>query len=132
MSDTDAITETLVRYATAVDTRDWELLRSCFLPDVVADYGNVGQWVDLTGLVDFMEEAHAGFGVSNHMLSNIVVRVDGDRAAATSSVHAVLVFASDASQWVDMVGRYEDQLRRTADGWRIGRRTFRPTRFLSS
>jgi 3-phenylpropionate/cinnamic acid dioxygenase small subunit len=132
MSDVEAITAVLVRYATAVDRRDWALFRSCFLDDVVADYGDAGRWDGLDGLVEFMAAAHVGFSATNHMLSNMVIRVEGDRAAATTYVHAVLSFASDESHWVDAVGTYEDELRKTAEGWRIERRTFRSTRILSS
>ena len=30
-----------MRYATGVDTRDWELLRSCFADDCPVDYGTL-------------------------------------------------------------------------------------------
>jgi hypothetical protein len=38
MGDRDEIFDVAVRYATALDTRNWDLLRTCFLPDVVGRY----------------------------------------------------------------------------------------------
>ena len=131
-TDADAVRDVLVRYATAIDTRDWTLLRSCFTDDAETDYGESGSWRDVDGLTAFMEAAHAGFGPTNHMLSNFVIDVDGDRARATTYVHAVLVFADDPSAWVDSVGRYDDTLVRTVDGWRIDRRRTRLTRTITS
>jgi 3-phenylpropionate/cinnamic acid dioxygenase small subunit len=54
LEDTVAVTDVLIRYATAVDTRNWDLFRSCFTPEAVADYGEVGRWDDVsdTGWVD--------------------------------------------------------------------------------
>lgn len=40
------VAEVLVRYATGVDRRDWELFRSCFTDDCEADYGDIGHWHD--------------------------------------------------------------------------------------
>lgn len=39
-----AASDLLIRYATGIDTRNWDLLRSCFTDDCEADYGDVGQW----------------------------------------------------------------------------------------
>ena len=75
--DEDAIVAVLVRYATAIDTRDWALLRSCFTPDVVADYTDIGSWDGADPLLDFMVEAHAGLSASQHRMSNFVIEVDG-------------------------------------------------------
>jgi hypothetical protein len=79
-----------------------------------------------------MVAAHEGFGATNHMLSNFVVRVNGDEATSTSYVHAVLAFAADPSAWIDSVGTYRDVLTRTSDGWRIKSRVTRLTRTIAS
>jgi 3-phenylpropionate/cinnamic acid dioxygenase small subunit len=130
-TDGAAIGELMVRYATAVDTRDWDLLRACFTDDAVTDYEDVGSWTTAAELVSFMESAHVGFGRSNHMLSNLSVSVAGDRATAHSYVHAVLRFLDARAGWVEVVGSYDDALVRTPDGWRIATRSFAVTRMLS-
>ena len=63
-----------------------------------------------------------------HRLSNFVIEVKEDRASAASYVHVVLAFAHDPTNWVDSVGRYDDMLVRTTDGWRIAARRVTMTR----
>jgi SnoaL-like domain len=120
----------LVRYATAIDTRDWDLFHRCFTDDATTDYEEVGSWSDLDGIVRFMKDAHIGFAATNHMMCNIVVEMEGAGARARSYVHAVLAFNDDPG-WIDCVGTFRDELVLTTDGWRIARRTFRVTRLLT-
>jgi SnoaL-like domain len=133
MSDEQAIQRVLVRYATAVDTRDWELLRSCFTEDAHCDYGDVGKWSSAEEICQFMDAAHIGFGSTNHMLSNFAIDVDanGETARSRAYVHAVLALLGDSGVWFDVVGGYEDVLIRTSQGWQISERTFRTTRMIS-
>ena len=132
-SDHDLITDVLVRYATGIDTKDWALFRTCFTEHVHADYGDgVGSWTDVDGITEYMTVMHADMLDTKHMLSNFVIEVDGDTASASTYVHAVLVVTNDPLTWYEPVGRYEDQLVRTPDGWRISGRTFHPTRMTSS
>jgi 3-phenylpropionate/cinnamic acid dioxygenase small subunit len=128
MSDRDEITAVLIRYATGIDTQDWPLFRTCFTDDVQADYGDIGLWTDVDGITEFMATSHQGMPATNHMLTNMAIAVDGDRAKAVTYVHAVLVLSRDPEQSIDAVGKYEDSLVRTADGWRIAARKFVPTR----
>lgn len=44
MSDIEQITAVLVRYATGIDSRDWNLFRTCFTEDCRLDYGPLGSW----------------------------------------------------------------------------------------
>jgi 3-phenylpropionate/cinnamic acid dioxygenase small subunit len=132
-SDHDLITDVLVRYATGIDTRDWALFRRCFTDDVHADYGEgVGTWTDVDGITEYMTVMHQDMLDTKHMLSNFVIEIDGDTAAASTYVHAILVVTDDPMTWFEPVGRYEDRLVRTPDGWRISHRVFYPTRMLSS
>jgi 3-phenylpropionate/cinnamic acid dioxygenase small subunit len=130
--DGEPVVAVLVRYARAVDTRDWALLRTCFTDEVICDYGDLGSWRGADAVIAFMDEAHAGMGPTQHLLSNFQVDIDGDRAEAVSYVHAVTVLASHPDDWFDTVGIYEDRLRLGADGWRIAERTFRTTRMVAS
>jgi uncharacterized protein (TIGR02246 family) len=128
MNDREQITDVLIRYATGIDTQDWPLFRTCFTTDVQADYGEIGVWAGVDGITEYMTTTHAGMPATNHMLSNIAIEVDGDRASAVTYVHAVLVLRRDPEQSVDAVGKYEDSLVRTDDGWKIAARRFTPTR----
>lgn len=129
--DRDAIVDVLVRYATGIDRKDWPLFRTCFTDDVVADYGTFGRWSDIDTLTDWMIAAHVEMSQTVHSMSNFVVDVTGDTATACSYVHAVLVRGDDSGRWMEAVGHYDDELRRTEAGWRISRRTFVMARGLS-
>lgn len=127
------IGDVLIRYATGVDQRDWPLFRTCWTPDVEADYGQIGIFSGVDALTDFMVASHDAMGPTHHRLSNFVIDVDGDRATARSYVHAILIAVpGDASSWIDAVGTYEDVLVRTADGWRISKRTVHMARVMTA
>ncbi len=128
MSDRDDISAVLIRYATAIDTQDWPLFRTCFTDDVHADYGEIGAWHDVDGITEYMATTHAAMPATNRMVTNMVVSVDGDHATAVTYVHAVLLVRREPEVSVDAVGKYEDELVRTADGWKISSRRFVPTR----
>jgi 3-phenylpropionate/cinnamic acid dioxygenase small subunit len=121
------IAEVLVGYATGIDRRDWDLFRSCFASDCLAEYEGIGTWESADALTDFMVSAHAGMGHTMHRLSNITIAVHGEgdvgRAVARSSVDAILM-AADGQSGLNPIGFYDDELVRTPDGWRITHRTF--------
>jgi len=121
VNDRSAISELLVRYATAQDARDWELLASCFTDDARLDY-------DTSGVFDrpqFIEHCRVGLApmkATLHYVTNHVVDVDGDHARSTSYVLAQHVRADDVT--FTLGGSYHDELVRTPDGWRIAARRF--------
>lgn len=122
---TSQIVDLLNRYATGIDRRDWDLFRTCFTPDVVCDYGDIGQWNGVEEITAFMQEVHTG--PSMHRLTNYVIDIDGDRATARTYVQA-LVLGPDSQSGVDAIGYYDDVLVRSEDDWRIASRTFTAVR----
>ena len=122
------VAEVLVRYATGVDRRDWDLFRSCFTDDVHAEYEGIETWESVDAITAYMETAHAEMGHTLHRLSNMSITVDGDTATARSYVDAVLM-AADNRTGLNAIGYYDDELLRTASGWRIARRRFTMVHF---
>ena len=124
-ADVADVAEVLVRYATAIDQRDWALLRSCFTDDCDADYGSIGVWHGAEEITAWMRQAHEPAGSSLHRITNVAVTPtdDGDRVTARSYVDALVLFADNASG-TQALGTYDDELVRTGDGWRIARRRF--------
>jgi 3-phenylpropionate/cinnamic acid dioxygenase small subunit len=123
-ADREQIADVLIRYATGIDFKDWALLRTCWTEDVDVDYGEVGRYSGADAITGLMEQLHGAMGPTYHRLTNFAIAVDGDSATARSYVHAVLQAVSDdAASWVEALGHYDDELIRTADGWRIARRT---------
>jgi len=128
MSESDdraAIADVIVRYATAIDRRDWELFRTCFTPDCGSDYGSIGGWNDIDGLTEFMTTAHAGMGHTMHRMTNNVVALDGDVASGRTYVHVILQLdRNNPGSVYETFGFYDDSFVRSADGWRIAQRNF--------
>jgi 3-phenylpropionate/cinnamic acid dioxygenase small subunit len=122
------IAEVLVRYATGIDRRDWDLFRTCFTDDVVAEYEGIDTWTGVDAITSFMELAHAEMGHTLHRLTNMAIDVRGDAATARSYVDGILMMP-DGRTGTSAVGYYDDRLVRTADGWRIARRRFTGVRF---
>ena len=116
----------VVRYATGIDQRDWELFRTCWTDDAVTDYGDVGQWDSGEAITDFMANVHGPCGHTAHRAGNFVVRADGDGYSARTYVDAI-VMRGDNRTGHQMLGYYDDDYRLTDDGWRIVRRDFTPT-----
>ncbi len=120
--DEREIVNVTVRYATALDDRCEELLLECFTPDADLDYGRYGHRTYDT-IVESMRRAHAGLVGTQHRLFNHVVKVDNSRAQCRCYFEAVLVGDSSAGSRIRTLnGRYEDELIRTEDGWRISAR----------
>lgn len=117
------ISDVLVRYAIAIDRRDWALFRTCFTDDCEADYGEVGVWNDLDSLTDWMEKTHAVCGHTLHRITNQHIEPSGEGATARSYVDAV-VMAADNENGARALGYYDDELVRTEQGWKIARRRF--------
>ncbi len=128
--DRQDITDLIVRYATAIDRREWSLFRTIFTDDAEVDYGEVGKWMGAEAVAEFMQQAHATARHTMHRLTNQVIGVDGDYAEARTYVDALIIVADDGSG-VNAVGFYDDRIVRTDHGWRINRRTFTPVRLTT-
>jgi 3-phenylpropionate/cinnamic acid dioxygenase small subunit len=125
--DRQDISELLVRYATGIDRRDWPLFRTVFTDDCELDYGEIGKWSGVDAVTEFMEKTHAMAGHTLHRLTNQVIAVQGDEASARTYVDA-LIMVGDDNAGVNGIGFYDDEIVRTADGWRIARRRFTAVR----
>jgi SnoaL-like domain len=123
MTDREDIADVLVRYATGIDRRDWPLFRTVFTHDCELDYGEIGTITGVDAVTEFMELSHSAAGHTLHRLTNQTITVNGYRAQARSYVDG-LIMAADNKSGVNAIGYYDDEIIRTADGWRIARRRF--------
>ena len=117
------VADVLVRYATGIDRRDWDLFRTCFTDDCEADYGEIGLWHGVDEISEWMRVVHDACGHTLHRITNIAVSPGDDGVVARSYVEA-LVLGPDNGAGVRADGFYDDKLVETTDGWRIARRTF--------
>jgi ketosteroid isomerase-like protein len=122
-----AVRETLLRYAAGIDRRDWDLMLSCFTDDVAANFQGNDLGRGKENILAYINTAAAGFRIvsSIHMLANMYVEVDGDRAHAVTYGIGYLVY--DAGNGETLRTRhlhYDDELVRASDGsWLISQRT---------
>ncbi len=72
-TDQPQISDVLIRYATGIDRRDWELFRTVFADDCELDYGEIGSWRGVDAVVEFMVDAHDMAGHTLHRITNQVV-----------------------------------------------------------
>jgi 3-phenylpropionate/cinnamic acid dioxygenase small subunit len=127
LQDRQDISDLLIRYASGIDRRDWDLFRTVFTPDCRLDYGQIGSWDNVDAVTEFMDVAHAGAGHLLHRITNQVIDLNGDSATARSYVD-VWVMSADNTSGVNASGYYDDEIVRTTDGWRIARRKFTSVR----
>jgi hypothetical protein len=125
ISDRIEIQDLMVRYARAIDTKDYGLLDTCFMPDAHVDYvssgGTKGAYPEVR---QWLEKALAPFPAMMHLVANNQVKLDGDRASSRTYVINPMGFPNpDGSLHVFTVAaHYVDKLVRTPDGWRIQER----------
>ena len=88
LSDRAEIHDVIVRYGWAIDTKDWDLLDTVFTDDAHCDYssnpgGKVGPYREVRG---WLAKVMTAFPVTQHLMSNIDVTLDGDRATCRTMV----------------------------------------------
>jgi ketosteroid isomerase-like protein len=122
--DEKAIVDVTIKYATALDTKDWEKLRECFTPDAVAHYGVIADCVGADAIIEQVSTGVDYLGHTQHILTNHVVAIDGDSARSACYLQAQHLRDNSKPAWnFIMAGQYSDILVRTEDGWRISERS---------
>jgi ketosteroid isomerase-like protein len=90
-----------------------------FTEDFTGDYG-MGLIVGSQAITDFLCTAIAGNSAwMIHMLSSPRIIVNGDTATGDWTVHVHSKRGN--GEMMEVIGRYSDVFRRTADGWRIAK-----------
>jgi ketosteroid isomerase-like protein len=123
VADRLAIAETLALYCRGIDRCDAEQLAAVFTPDAMIDYGDGAKPAGETiaGLM-------AGLGamrLTQHTISNTVMRISGDCAKAeTSCVALHLIPTPDGEIELVVGGRYLDRLEKREGRWRIAERLY--------
>lgn len=120
--DRQEVADLCARYTSALDTRDWQRLESCFTADPVFVHPG-GRLEGFPAILARTSAALDPLDATQHLLGNVVVVVDGDTATATSYFQAQHVRAGTPGGDTYLIaGRYADTLVRTAAGWRIAER----------
>lgn len=113
----------LVRFARAMDERDWSALDEILAEDATADLGTgplAGRAAIVAQMRSFLDEC----GPTQHLLGNPLIDVDGDRATSriyVSDLHLGRGVRSHVT--FSTLGDYHDRWRRQGGVWRIAHRT---------
>lgn len=120
--DQKDVADLCVRYTSALDTKDWQLLESCFTSNPVFVHPG-GRLEGFAAILDRTSAALEPLDATQHLLGNVVVTVDGDAATATSYFQAQHVrTGTPGGDTYLIAGSYADSLVRTPGGWRIAER----------
>lgn len=117
------VAETVYRYATGVDRRDWAMYRSVFADTVTIDFSSfdpqlASRVLDADDWVAGVVPLFTGLAASQHSMTNPLARVEGDAATITMSVQAHHVYdPDDAASWYTVGGYYDDTLERVDGQW---------------
>lgn len=119
------ISQVIHTYATAIDSRDWELLATCFTEDLEADFRSFGGREVVKGRdtwVAAIKSTIQGLDATQHLTANHVITVDGDTATLVAYLQAVHRLDSARSDPEYTIGGYYTcDMVRTAQGWRMRR-----------
>jgi hypothetical protein len=114
------IADLLVDYSYFVDRNDPDgLVASVFCEDGCFELGSRHAVIGRMDLARMFAKTLAPFSRTSHHVSNIQVTFTGkDTAKSTAYVYAWHIAMADGRR-IDLWGRYHDQHKLTADGWRI-------------
>jgi hypothetical protein len=120
------ISDVVLRYATAVDTRDWALYESIFTEQLSVDFSSwsgdpeitipAGEWVAL------VRKTLSGFDATQHLSSNHVITLSGETATCVSYMVARHYLLEKGERLMHSIGgHYTNRLVKSASGWKIAR-----------
>jgi uncharacterized protein (TIGR02246 family) len=122
MHDEIAIQQLLNRSTDGASRSDMQQVLSTFTPDGV--YETSGVCLEGRAAIEAATTAYlAEFAYVVQINAPALIVVDGDKATARSVIRECSKYA-DADELLELLGVYSDELIRTADGWRLARRTF--------
>ena len=123
VADKQAIRDLQNYYSASIDAGQYDNLDEVFTADVIADYGPAGYNEGLASVKETCRNALAPLTAVQHINGNHMAQISGDKAVASCYFH-VHQFreGTEGGDHFEMGGRYDDELERRQDGWRIKRR----------
>lgn len=130
LGDRAELIELLGRYADIADLKEFtELPRVVFNDPITVDFESVAgippTTVPLGDYLDILRASFAPFAATHHAVTGHIVEIDGDRATIHAHVRAEHWLPGELAhggpdRWL-VVGYYDNEAVRTADGWRLTR-----------
>jgi len=119
--DKQEIYELMVKYTDRIDANDPVGAASCFAPDGVGAYGTECKGRKAIG--DLLGTILLKYLATSHYLSNVSIKVDGDRATAMSYIQTFHRMKNKETMFT--YGRWLDDLVRLDGEWFFARREVR-------
>ncbi|ARP78533.1 nuclear transport factor 2 family protein [Bordetella genomosp. 6] len=133
--DRMAIQDVILKYARAIDRKDWGAVRAAFHEGATDDHGEYQGGID--GMIEWIARRHAAIHQSMHFIGNSLVEwLPGRRALVETYYQAHFTLDGEAREaralWLDgqaggganliVLGRYIDVFAARPD-WRVAERT---------
>jgi ketosteroid isomerase-like protein len=118
LTDRAQIHDLLLSYARCADTKDWKGYADLFADDgrIVWPHGGIPKHAIAASIERILEP----YEMTHHLFSNIGIEIDGDTARTNHYLHATHVASANApGQHADIGGWYDNEFRRTPEGWRF-------------
>ena len=123
IEDRFGINDLFVRYTCALDAGDAETVIDCFAEDGTLVSPAVGEHTGRPAITAFAHRFarfQKGGSQLRHVLSNLQMSVDGDRAHATC--YLTVFLTKDGASRLLAPGRYDCELRKVDGAWKFQRR----------
>jgi uncharacterized protein (TIGR02246 family) len=123
IEDRFGINDLFVRYTCALDAGDADDVIDCFTEDGTLVSPAVGEHtgrVAITAFAKRFARFQNGGSQLRHVISNLMMTVDGDRAHATC--YLTVFLTRDGGSRLLAPGRYDCELRKVGGEWRFQRR----------
>jgi hypothetical protein len=122
--DERAIYRQLCALAEAMDKKDWKMLDDILLEDATGNFGDGHQLKGRADFVGMFSRFLGSCGPTQHLLGNVLIDVDGDRARSSCYIRDMHQGLDGLSHLhLSTPGEYHDEWKRTEEGWRLAHRT---------
>lgn len=118
MSDERDIERALIRFARAMDDRDWDIMNEILADDAAGDFGT-GRLQGSQPIIAMIRGFLDSCGVTQHLLANVLIDVNGDRAVTRAYVQDLHLSRSNPDLTFHTLGDYHDQWERRDGRWRL-------------
>ena len=116
--DERAIERALIEFARAMDDRDWDALAAILDEDATGEFGT-GLLTGSAAIIELIRSYLNNCGATQHLLGNVIVDVDGDRATSRAYVRDLHLSKHDPSTTFHTLGDYHDRWERRDGQWRL-------------
>lgn len=119
-----AVHDVMHRYALAIDTKNWALLKTVFADSITADFQSFGSKAvfkgPAAGWIEMIRATIQGMDATQHMMGNHLYHIDANRARGTTYIQARHVCRNTwGGHTYTIGGHYAVDMLREASEWRI-------------